>query len=291
MTKPLTNMPDSGLHRLWAELDGDSPLGSLRLATLGWVPRKRERVLGPTPRHAFCLLARGQGSFLHHADTVPRSIQGPGVFFTSPGMRHDYGPVRTGQRWEEYYWIVEGSRVDEWIRCAWWPASAGFWPVPQKMANDLTALFNAGVQALEQRNRTAIDAHKLALERHLQSLALPFAPAPALDPSPLTSVLEAWRRDPCRPWSLPEAARTAGVSYTRFRLRFLEEHGTSPYDYLLRLRIELAARWLRSTSEPVKSIAARCGFQSVETFIRAFSRLHRTSPQKWRRQLIRENRP
>lgn len=283
MPKKLTKMPEASRHRLWAELDGDSTLDSLHFATLGWVPRKRERVIGPTPRHAFCLLARGRGSFREAGEHTPHPVRAPGFFFTSHDMRHDYGPDRPGDLWEEYYWIVEGARVDEWRCAGWWPAREHFYPIAPSAASDLIALFRTASSALEHRDRRALDAAKLGLERWLCDHAATHSSTAPVAPSPLAAVIELWRREPQRPWSLREAAARSGLSYTRFRARFVEEHGTSPYDYLLQLRLELAMRWLRATDEPVKAIALRCGFTSSESFVRAFGRAKNTPPARWRK--------
>ncbi len=283
MTKQLTKMTEPARHRLWAELAGDSPLESLRLATLGWVPRKRERLRGPTPRHAFCLLARGEGTFLSPDTDTPQPVAGPGIFFTSPAMHHDYGPTRVADRWEEFYWIIEGARVAEWEAAGWWPDKPSFRPIDVAAAEELIALFRVTSAALERRDRRALDQAKLALERWLCDHADPRARRDTGPASPLAPIVERWRREPQRAWSLKEGAAQAGLSYTRFRARFVEDYGTSPYDYLLRLRLELAAGWLRATSEPVKSIALRCGFSRVEPFVRAFGRVHGASPARWRR--------
>ncbi|MBC8010215.1 MAG: helix-turn-helix transcriptional regulator [Burkholderiales bacterium] len=276
-------MPDPSRHRLWAELAGDSALDSLHFATLGWVPRKRERMVGPTPRHALCLLARGRGSFREAGDSTPRPVRGPGVFFTSHEMRHDYGPDKPADLWEEYYWIVEGERVDEWRRAGWWPAREHFAPIDAPFAARLVALFHEASSALERRERPSLDAAKLGLERWLCDHAATHAETTPTAPSPLAVVIELWRREPQRAWSLREAAAKAGLSYTRFRARFVEEHGTSPYDYLLQLRLELAMRWLHATDEPVKAVALRCGFASAESFVRAFGHAKGITPGRWRR--------
>ncbi|HEX8371858.1 MAG TPA: AraC family transcriptional regulator [Chthoniobacterales bacterium] len=284
MPKELIKLPDASKHRLWAELGGDSAIESLCIAALGWVPRKQERVVGPTPRYAFCLLARGKGSFLDFGSDAPRPINGPGIFFTSYEMRHDYGPDCSNDGWEEYYWIIEGARVAEWQAAGWWPRQARFRSVNGATVRELITLFKATTVALEQRDRPALDAAKLSFERWLCANAEPIISSHPSPPSPLIGIVEKWRREPQRAWSLREGAAQAGVSYTRFRASFVEEYGTSPYDYLVRLRLELATGWLRGTDEPVKSIASHCGFNSVEPFVRAFGRVYGTSPARWRRE-------
>jgi AraC-like DNA-binding protein len=151
--------------------------------------------------------------------------------------------------------------------------------VDSATARGLVAQFRAATSALERRDARALDHAKLALEHWLCAHA---ATRPTPPPTPLAATIETWRRDPRRAWSLREAAAQAGMSYTRFRARFVAEHGTSPYDYLLQLRLELASRWLRATDEPVKAVAQRCGFGTVESFIRAFTRAKGASPGRWR---------
>lgn len=286
MPKKLTKMTDPARHRLWAELAEDSRLGSLRFGTLGWVPRKVERISGVQDKWAVCVLRPGSaGTFRETGAEVGRRVRGPGMFFVSPGVGHDYGPERPEDRWEEFYWIVEGARVNEWVGLGWWPRDAAFVPMAAERAREGWRLFREGASALERRDGRALDRAKLALERYLSEG--PWRPEPGTEArrasSPVAGVVEAWRRDLGRDWSLRDCARTAGLSYTRFRARFAQEYGQGPHAHLLRLRLELARRWLRGTEEPVKAIAARCGFARVEVFIRAFARAHGATPGRWRR--------
>jgi AraC-like DNA-binding protein len=208
------------------------------------------------------------------------------VFFVTPGVRQDYGPEGAGGAWDEFYWILEGARLEEWRRLGWWPEPARFWPLPVRRAAEAWALFEAGRGALERREAHGLDRAKLALERWLAEG--PWSRAASAGPgdvvSPVSRVVEAWRRDLARSWDLRECARQAGLSYTRFRARFREERGRSPHAHLTDLRLELARRWLRATDEPVKAVALRCGFGGAESFIRAFARAHGTTPGRWRAQ-------
>lgn len=270
-------------HRLWAELAGDSLLESLRLATVGWVPRKPERVRGIQDRFAVSVLCAGSAGTFRDESGEMRVVKGPGVFFVHPGCERDYGVENGGGPWEEIYWIVEGDRVEEWMRLGWWPTADRFWPVSRNYAGEARRVFRESCEALERRDTRALDRVKLALERWLsEGVWTEAARLPAVPESPVARVVEEWRRDPVRDWSPPRCARDAGMSYSRFRSRFVKENGRSPYAYLLQLRMELARRWLRSTDEPIKAVAARCGFSRVEPFIRAFAKKHGHTPSRWR---------
>ncbi len=169
-----------------------------------------------------------------------------------------------------------------WGRVGWWARTAKFCPVTPGCAAEGRAVFRDGCAALEARDGVALDRAKLALERWLAEGPWTGgrATSAAGAASPLAGVVEAWRRDLARAWSLQDSARAAGLSYTRFRARFVLEYGQAPYTHLLRL--ELARRWLRSTNEPVKAVALRCGFTRAEPFIRAFAKAHGATPARWR---------
>ena len=276
-------MTDPARHSLWAELTEDSRLTSLRFGTLGWVRRKPERVIGVQDKFAACVLRAGSsGTFRDEATGELQRVRGPGVFFVTSGGVQDYGATDTADRWEEFYWIVEGSRVEEWADVGWWDRTARFWPVTPAYAEVGWKVFCAGAEALDERDATAINRSKLALERWLSDGPWTKARDLRKITSPLAKVVEEWRRDLGREWSMPESARRAGLSYTRFRARFVMEYDQAPYAHLQRLRLELARRWLRGTQEPVKAVALRCGFSRVEPFIRAFAKFHGTTPAKWR---------
>jgi len=58
--------------------------------------------------------------------------------------------------------------------------------------------------------------------------------------------------------------------------------GETPKAYVTRLRVERAAFCLLAHESPVAEIAANCGFQNPETFIRAFRRRFGVSPRAYR---------
>jgi AraC-like DNA-binding protein len=259
-------------------------LESLRFGTLGWVPRKVERVVGVQDRFALCVLRAGSvGTFRDEASGEVELVRGPGVFFVRPGGMQDYGPARAGDRWDEFYWIVEGERPREWLRAGWWGAEARFCPVSAALAKEAWDLFCEASRALDRREGAMLDRAKLALERWLsEGPWVTATKAVGGAESPVAAVVDAWRRDLARDWVLTDCARASGMSYTRFRARFVEELGRSPHVHLTRLRLELARRWLRATDEPVKAVAVRCGFSRAEPFIRAFAKAHGATPARWR---------
>jgi len=89
--------------------------------------------------------------------------------------------------------------------------------------------------------------------------------------------------------TLSELAREAGLSAAYFSQRFKCSTGTSPHQYLLRLRICKAKTLLEESESPIIDIAAECGFQTQQHFARIFRRITRTTPTEYRRQRQRSD--
>ncbi|MET9627425.1 AraC family transcriptional regulator [Lentzea sp. NPDC006480] len=97
----------------------------------------------------------------------------------------------------------------------------------------------------------------------------------------LSPVLSAIHRAPGRDWQVDELAKLAALSRSAFATRFAEVLGQSPGAYVLRHRLEHAARLLLTTTEPVGRIAAGAGY-SEAAFSRAFTHACGSSPRVWR---------
>lgn len=78
--------------------------------------------------------------------------------------------------------------------------------------------------------------------------------------------------------SLAEIARTAGVEASSVCRWFRRYQGTSPYQYLMRRKMNLAAEFLVENGGLVKEAAQRVGFADPFHFSRAFKHVHGVSP-------------
>ena len=87
-----------------------------------------------------------------------------------------------------------------------------------------------------------------------------------------------YRRIPIR-----ELARLLRLSASHFCRAFKCTFGVSPRDYVLRRRIEVAQGLMLATSEPLSSIAVRCGMCDQPHFTRSFHRIVGETPYAWRR--------
>ncbi|MBU3665000.1 MAG: helix-turn-helix domain-containing protein [Chthoniobacterales bacterium] len=81
---------------------------------------------------------------------------------------------------------------------------------------------------------------------------------------------------------VPELAEVAGLSVSRFKLRFREITGVAPAEFVLRKRLAEAERLLTTTGMPITKIAFDLGFSSSQGFATAFRRMTNRRPRDLR---------
>ena len=82
--------------------------------------------------------------------------------------------------------------------------------------------------------------------------------------------------------SLSELADAAGLSRFQFLRSFKRSTGETPYQYVLRRRIEKAQQLLREQAMSVEAVGAAVGFSSSTRFIRAFRLKTGSTPGSYR---------
>jgi AraC-like DNA-binding protein len=105
----------------------------------------------------------------------------------------------------------------------------------------------------------------------------------ALSVPGLGVALAAMHTRPGREWSVSELAELAGLSRSKFSVRFVETLGCPPFDYLRDVRMRLACQLLQSSDHGIKEISARVGYGTEASFSRAFSNWCGTAPGTYRR--------
>ena len=89
--------------------------------------------------------------------------------------------------------------------------------------------------------------------------------------------------EPAQAWTLDELANRVALSRSALADRFAALVGEPPMQYLMRWRLAIAARALRSGAEAIVRIAERAGYESDAAFSRAFKREFGMPPAAWRR--------
>jgi AraC-like DNA-binding protein len=88
--------------------------------------------------------------------------------------------------------------------------------------------------------------------------------------------------DPAEAWTVDKLAKLARMSRASFARRFTQRIGTSPLAYVAARRLDLAARLLRETDQPLGEIASAVGYESEFALGRAFKRSRNVAPGRYR---------
>ncbi|HZZ89962.1 MAG TPA: AraC family transcriptional regulator [Caulobacteraceae bacterium] len=87
---------------------------------------------------------------------------------------------------------------------------------------------------------------------------------------------------PREPWTVAGLAEVAGMSRTAFARTFHALTGETPIRMLAGIRLRAAADLLGQRGATLDEAAAVAGYGSAAAFIRAFRKLYRTTPARWR---------
>jgi len=93
------------------------------------------------------------------------------------------------------------------------------------------------------------------------------------------------------PWTVAELAKEVGLSRSALVERFTRYLSEPPMAYLMRWRLQLAARALIATARGVAEIASDVGYESEASFNRAFKREFGLPPARYRRKHKTPSRP
>ncbi|HSF66809.1 MAG TPA: AraC family transcriptional regulator [Nitrospiraceae bacterium] len=91
-------------------------------------------------------------------------------------------------------------------------------------------------------------------------------------------------RKPAHPWTIAALANEVGISRSVLAERFRRYLSETPIAYLTRWRLQLGAQMLTSTNTSVAHIAGEVGYESEQSFNRAFKREFSFPPAQFRRQ-------
>jgi AraC family transcriptional activator FtrA len=86
-----------------------------------------------------------------------------------------------------------------------------------------------------------------------------------------------------QPTSLDDLAGRAFLSRRQFTRRFRAEVGVSPWQWLIRRRLDRARHLLEQTDDQIEVISRRCGFPTALAFRTTFRQEIGTSPSEYRR--------
>jgi AraC-like DNA-binding protein len=85
------------------------------------------------------------------------------------------------------------------------------------------------------------------------------------------------------PGTIYHLAQKLKISESKLRRGFRLEYGATPFDFLLKARMERAKQLLLTTSMLMRDIAAETGYNKVSNFIAAFKKIYGRSPGTYRK--------
>ncbi len=86
-----------------------------------------------------------------------------------------------------------------------------------------------------------------------------------------------------RDFNASDLANILGVSRSHFSVTFAKQTGETPYNYLLKTRLNHAKDYLKNTTMSITEIAYSVGFASIERFSETFKQSVGSSPLAYRR--------
>jgi len=234
----------------------------------------------------------------------PCVLPAPVVWWTVPDERYRFGPVPTvagsssseGESWD-FALAFTGPRADL-MRLGGLIQDDILEPhfLLLQDAGEVERLFLSLLALLESENAlppvdgaqvggNASPRAVLLLEELLLSLGE--QRASTVDLSPLEQAVRDWldevKQAPEKEWSVAQGAARLSISQGHFRRLTHRLVGVSPYRFALQRRLDAAARRLRGSKEPIKSLAPACGFKDVNYFSRLFTQRYRLTPAAYRR--------
>jgi AraC-like DNA-binding protein len=255
---------------------------SLVIRTAGYLPGRTHYRQGAVFTHwAIVYIAGGSGTYrVNHGE--PQGVTAGSLFLFQPGVHYDYGPDPDGF-WDEYYFTIEGTRLQEWLDH--WPFQPNTVMHPgedassQNRIDRIFALMESGTPA--NADRASLLLESLVYEWVQLCQASPSGSKSARL-APLLEDLSATLHEPFdaaafaerHHWALSTLRRTVS-EYTGFAL----------HEYVHRLKMAEAKNRLLNTEQTVKEIAGALGYSDVFYFSRLFKKITGEAPQLFRKNM------
>ena len=208
----------------------------------------------------------------------------PGSFFLwTPGNRHNFG--NPDQLWCHWWLHAKGEFVERAIRNSSIPCNV---PIQLETPGLFPGLLRPIYDELNesvQFDYAVLEARFMLLVRLLDRALHP-RPVQGHIPERIARVIRRMTDNPAvSPATLPELARIAGLSVSRFSAEFRATTGMPPIRFLLEKKMELAAYLLRDRNLRVSEAAEQAGFHDPLYFSRLFRRKYGLTPVSFRRRV------
>ena len=220
------------------------------------------------------------GNFLFRIGKTGYLAEADDLFIFRPGLEYDLlgekktacsriGMIFTGKNAED---ILRMFQLDQ-TQCVHIGNTGRWMALCERLRDNIEAVSSA--EAGEINAGTAFEMFQMiADERKLAPL-----------PPEICRAVAVMEEHIDKPLSMKELARHFGKSLPVLNAKFREHLHRTPYQHLIRLRMQRAAALLE-TAASIKEIAARCGYPTPLHFSAEFKRCFGMSPRSYRREKI-----
>lgn len=226
--------------------------------------------------YALHVVTRGSGWIETGRRPRPRlPIRAPAAFWLFPGLVHSYRPEDSG--WTVAWVLFDGPAAPEYEALGLLDRAAPV--VPLVDAAQVRTLFQDLFSTVRAREQLFEITAGTLVHRLVQAVG---AGGRQLRVSRAVRELDEHALEPV---SLREHAQRIGLSEHELREEVRCATGSTPKDYILRLRLNAAKDLLAATDRPVAQIAQAVGYDDPAYFTRLFARRVGRSPTAFRREM------
>lgn len=268
----------------------DELLSALYITDIGYYPkaahhyRKRTQAI---QQYVLIYCIDGKGTYRIGSDGVHQTLETNQYVILPAGFEHEYGSAKDTP-WTIYWLHFAGTLAPFYAQNADTPHSIQ--PgINSRISNRITIfeeIFKVLSEGLVDENlhySASLLHHFLGTLRYIQ----PYRDAETEQKN--TGFIEAVKHFMAenieRHITLQQLADYIGMSASHLSMRFRQQTGNSPIQYLNKLRVEKAAEMLRESDMQINQISYKVGFEDPLYFSRMFSKTMKLSPKEYRKNL------
>ena len=210
-----------------------------------------------------------------------KSYCGAVVFITHPGAEFSY-EFSAAEKHNYYAVCFTGSRVAHYLQSGLLSLAPRVHRVADPERFRKTILEFCLLRRHEEYDFCTLKLEELLLQLHRHDKPRETGQAVPYQIEKLEKLAAGIRREPGKAWDFAEEAARLNVSLRHFRSLFARVNRMPPGHFLLRERLDRAARELLSSQDTVGAIADRNGFADEFYFSRIFKKYYRLAPRFYR---------
>jgi len=238
------------------------------------------------PCHAVVLVETGRGTLETEA-AGKLAVEGPALFWLTPGSLHSYGPAE-GESWEEQWALFEGSFASSLIRQRLISETASH--VALNNLHEMQQLFAALRADFTDGSTLALSSaaatlHRIVIQAARQADA---STSNTMTGARIEAAVSALAERAFEELDMQKFAAEFAMSPATLRRRFMAATGLSPKAFQLRLRIDHAKQLLTTSDLPIETIAREIGIIDAFYFSRLFQNREGMAPSAFRSRFRRQ---